>query len=437
MEIPKVDIRSRKLIKAFIPTPTTLNHHKMGFKDEVVAAINVRLILFYSAMVGGVDTTINFITQLENSLAQCLSRFYPIAGRYNHQIRAIEYNNEGAEFVQARIQNNVKLQDMLDPKLNPGILNNLLPCGTCDAGEIIDPLLVIQATVFDCGGLTLGVSISHKVADAATLCTFLNDWAALTRGEITLESISPKFCSSEFLPPRGFLDFDPPLPRSLKHKFENEYITKRVLFSEKEISMMKEKVNGGQSYSRVQVVSAMIWKALIDVDRAKHGHPRASMLFQPVNIRGKTTPSIPNDSCGNLGGFIITECPIAQTLSMGFECLAGLLHDSIKKTIDQLGKLSSKSEELQTLVFDSFVKSETRDELVSVFPLTSWCKFPFYEVDFGLGPPVWAASSAGPVSMVTLMDGQGGFGVDAYVNLQTDDMHCFEKVFDMSEFVVE
>ncbi|PWA66790.1 pelargonidin protein [Artemisia annua] len=117
---------------------------------------------------------------------------------------------------------------------------------------------------------------------------------------------------------------------------------------------------------------------------------------------------------------------------MGFTCLLDLLHDSIKETVDNLGKLSSKSEEFQTFVFNSFVKSETYDELVSVFPFTSWCKFPFYEVDFGLGRPVWVASSAGPASMVTLLDGQGGCGVDAYANLEIEDMQRFERLLDMS-----
>nr|GEZ30103.1 pelargonidin 3-O-(6-caffeoylglucoside) 5-O-(6-O-malonylglucoside) 4'''-malonyltransferase-like [Tanacetum cinerariifolium] len=344
MEIPKVEIRSKKLIKPSIPTPTTLHHHKMGFKDEVVAAINVRLILFYSIVGDGQNST----SKLPN-------------------------------------------------------------------------WKTLQATVFDCGGLALGVSVSHKVADAATLCIFLNDWAALTREDIIIDSVCPSFNSSVFLPPRGFMDYDRPLPRTLKRRFEKNYKNKRFSFSEKAISLIRAKTNSGRIYSRVQLVSAMIWKALIDVDQEKLGHARALVLHQPVNLRGKTAPPIPNDACGNLGGFIITQCSIAQK-SMGFACLLDLLHDSIKKTVDDLGKLSSKSEEFQTFVFNSFVKSETCGELVSVFPFISWCKFPFYEVDFGLRRPVWIASSAGPASMVTLVDGQGGFGVDAYVNLEVEDM---------------
>ncbi|XP_076900163.1 pelargonidin 3-O-(6-caffeoylglucoside) 5-O-(6-O-malonylglucoside) 4'''-malonyltransferase-like [Bidens hawaiensis] len=381
METPSVDIKSTKLIEPSTPTPATLRHHKMGFKDEVVAPINVRLILFYSAVNDGPHST---IIRLKNSLAQCLSRLHPIAGRYNHQIRAIECNDQGAKFIQAQVQNNIKLQDVLDPKLNPEILNNLLPCGVCDA--------------------------------------------ALSQEESSPDSICRVFSSSYFLPARGFMDYDPPLPRTVKHKFENNYQTKRLSFSEEAISLIRAKINNNiQSYSKVQVVSAIIWKTLIDVDRAKHGSPRASIFHQPVNIRGKTTPPIPNNACGNLRGFIITECSSAQTL-MGLECLADLLHDSIKKTVQELGDLTPENEQLQALVFNSFVKSETCDhELVSVFPFTSWCNFPFYQVDFGFGRPVWVASSAGPVSMVTLMDGRGGCGIDVYVNLDAQDMQLFTE----------
>ena len=52
--------------------------------------------------------------------------------------------------------------------------------------------------------------------------------------------------------------------------------------------------------SKVQQVSAIIWKALVVVDRAIHNYPRETILFQLVNVGGRMASLIPKDSSGNL-----------------------------------------------------------------------------------------------------------------------------------------
>ncbi|KAI3509412.1 hypothetical protein L1887_24665 [Cichorium endivia] len=57
------------------------------------------------------------------------------------------------------------------------------------ADEITYPILAIQVNTFLCGGIGLGVSISHRVADASTLCTFLNEWAVMNREDNEIPKI--------------------------------------------------------------------------------------------------------------------------------------------------------------------------------------------------------------------------------------------------------
>lgn len=44
------------------------------------------------------------------------------------------------------------------------------------------PLLLIQASIFSCGGLPVGVATSHKIADGNTVSSFIIDWANSARG---------------------------------------------------------------------------------------------------------------------------------------------------------------------------------------------------------------------------------------------------------------
>lgn len=57
----------------------------------------------------------------------------------------------------------------------------LFPIHFYDSPE--DPLLAIQWTRFQDGGVALGMMIQHKIADTYSACFFLDAWAKATRGQ--------------------------------------------------------------------------------------------------------------------------------------------------------------------------------------------------------------------------------------------------------------
>ncbi|KAI3766180.1 hypothetical protein L2E82_16232 [Cichorium intybus] len=71
-----------------------------------------------------------------------------------------------------------------DAKLIDKLIPSIMLGG---ADEITYPILAIQVNTFLCGGIRLGVSISHRVADTSTLCTFLNEWAVMNREDNEVE----------------------------------------------------------------------------------------------------------------------------------------------------------------------------------------------------------------------------------------------------------
>ncbi|KAI3509381.1 hypothetical protein L1887_24611 [Cichorium endivia] len=420
--------QSRILVKPSTPTPQTFRHYKIGFTDEFAPVVDVSVVLFFP--VNG-DDIAKFDAQLEKSLARTLSRFYPLAGRYVEEIQTVDCNDQGAEFVHAKV--NIKLQDFLDSIGNVKLVDDFIPSKTVAAYQVTDPLFSAQVTLFECGGVAIGVSIAHKIADASTLSTFLIEWAARSREEN--EVALTGFNSSSLFPARGLPSLGLGLPPSTTDDVVSMYVTIKFSLTDNMISMLKEKLalrgrNETPKWSKGQLASALMLKGFIGVDRALHGYQRECILLQPINVREKFASLIPSDSCGNLWGLLTTECGIAETT----EELADNLRDSIKKTINNYSEVHHDTEEGQALVLNSFIQLANIPLMTNVIWLSSWCNFPFYDADFGFGKPIWASCGTLPVkNLAYLMDDVGGNGVEAYVCLEAKDVPHFEEALDMHQ----
>ncbi|KAI3752890.1 hypothetical protein L2E82_24931 [Cichorium intybus] len=337
--------------------------------DELAPSMHVGTVLFFSA---NKDNNPKFLDRLEKPLEKTLKRYYPLAGRYVQEMRAVDCNDQGAEFIYSKAD--MSLQDILDSRWDAKLIDKFIPAIMLGgADEITYPILAIQVNTFVCGGVGLGVSISHRIADASTLSSFLNEWAAMSREENAVDFTGSGFHVPSWFPGRGL----PP------HKIvPTDLVTKKLSFSESEIAHMKAQFlindkNDTKYLSRVQIVSAIIWKTLVNVDQATCTQPRDSFLLQALNLRGRTASLIPKDSFGNL-----------------------------------------------LVLFPT--KSSTNDASTQ-----GWCKFPFYEADFGFGNPIWVTIGSVPIkNVVFLLDGMRGKGVDAYVCMELKDVPYFEEALD-------
>ena len=77
----------------------------------------------------------------------------------------------------------------------------LVPPGTI-WGKLLSSrnLMAVQLNHFSCGGIALAASLSHCIADALTLVSFLSYWANLCRdpdNEEKLVLLSPTFCNQQ------------------------------------------------------------------------------------------------------------------------------------------------------------------------------------------------------------------------------------------------
>ncbi|KAF7011863.1 hypothetical protein CFC21_026128 [Triticum aestivum] len=124
------------------------------------------------------------LQSLRSSLTATLRSFAPLAGKLVHledtgDVGLSCSSSDGINFVVA--ESDADIHHLAgDEKQDVHVLERLVP--EVDMGELPTPVLAVQATRFK-GGVALGVTVHHGVADGRSLWTFVEAWATACRGE--------------------------------------------------------------------------------------------------------------------------------------------------------------------------------------------------------------------------------------------------------------
>ncbi|XP_026446904.1 salutaridinol 7-O-acetyltransferase-like [Papaver somniferum] len=418
----KVEVTSTEIIKPSSPTPDHLRTYKLSRYDQTYSLVYVPIILFYGPTDGGNDDYLKRSVRLKKSLSDTLTSYYPVAGRIkDDKNMSIECTDEGVTYIEARVQGNIS------DFMNRDAIQHLLPHDLHSKSLLTDnePLLIVQVNSFDCNRIAICICMSHKIADATTFVTFINSWALAARG-YTSEStaVLPTFDLSSLYPPVNGLNF-------MGSNDQQIVSTKRLVFDASKIALLRTKYkdpSNGEYPTRVQAVSALIWKAAI----AASSSPRQSISTHAVNMRARAEPPLPHQSFGNLAILVVSQP--SRKESEGAE-LAGLMKDSIRKINCEYTKAMkgeegySKFQESMAVSFAGFMKNDA-------YFFSSWCKIPLYEADFGWGKPVWASVVMLPYkNIIVLMDNKAGDGIEACVSLDKEEMTLFERNQELLDFV--
>lgn len=412
MEV-EVRVISTEIIKPSLPTPDHLRSHRLSFLDQISPPIFMPLVEFYGGSHG--DTTTSRCDGLKRSLSQALTRFYPLAGRVREN-HIVDCNDEGIPFVQARVH--CQLSEFLEDA-RPGQLNRFLPYKLDDVRDLP---AAVQVNFFDCGGIAIGLCISHKIADALSFFTFLNSWAAIARGDTDI--IQPRFGSATIFPPINISGFKPSVGI-----IKENIVTKRFVFNASNISALREKyadktnIENPRRPTRIEALSAFIWGRFMAATQEEFKSKRLYSVLHAVNLRTRMDPPLPDYYFGNISRTAIAF-PSLDSKEDGYGVVS-LMRDEIKKiNKEYVEKLKDGEGHL------SFLKERaqqvTKGELLS-FSFTSLCRFPLYEADFGWGKPLWVGSASLTYkNLVTFFDTRSGDGIEAWVNLTAEDMEKLE-----------
>ncbi|KAM4113902.1 hypothetical protein ACJW30_04G030000 [Castanea mollissima] len=432
----EVQILSRKLIKPTSPTPPHLKSYKTSSLDQLAPPAYVPFILYYDAN-GDKNEIDEWSKRLEKSLSEILTLYYPLAGRYIKDKQLVDCNDEGAEYLEAQVSG--KLAQVLQGELKPELLNSLVPIVMPSETT---PLAFVQVNMFECGGLAIALECAHFIIDGITATTFFNAWAKACKAEGINEVIHPRFDLASFFPPRE--NTMPMVPPKIPGPGANPIITKRFVFNKAAISSLKAIAKGGacdsetstkRQPSRVVAVTALIWKALIAVAKARHGHLRASILCHSLNLRGKTALPIPDNSFGNF--YMVANARFGGNNEGKFELhdLVDALDDSIRNTIDDCMKAQTGDDLVSMMTKSLREAGEERERgETDIYMFSSWCRFPFYEADFGWGKPAWMSIVAIPMEIIGMFDTKDGDGIEAWVSLHEEAMLMFQNYPEIKAF---
>ncbi|KAI3830537.1 hypothetical protein MKW98_030700 [Papaver atlanticum] len=455
----KVEVVSKERIKPSSPTPDHLKTYSLSFLDQLALPIYFPLLLYYTS--GSNDdsakTTIEradeFCSVIKKSLAKTLTKFYPLAGKLIDD-RFVECNDDGVDYLETEVINCQLSQLIQHPNIMPERRKKLLPFDPNDAAisnSVEPPTLVsVQVNCFECGGIVIGLYIYHKLADASTLVTFINDWANIARGiavddhdkqmegpSFSLQSLFPQRVrdSTSYKPPNSVTRDEPPVTK--KFVFEGSRLAD--LKKKGEVANENEDVQDQYQPTRVEAVSALLWSCIIDMDQAKKkevSSVRAYIAAHAVNMRSRMVPPLPANSFGNMTCLSVALHTFTDTESTkkNHQCrniLTGKIRESMKK-IDgeyvkqQLQTSDTFSNALKIIKNENDFPPSGPKRLMLIF--TSWCRFPVYEANFGWGKPIWASICTLPLkNMVLLMDTSSGDGIEAWVSLSKEDMYEFER----------
>ncbi|XP_028795335.1 vinorine synthase-like [Neltuma alba] len=277
--------------------------------------------------------------------------------------------------------------------------------------------MALQVTEFGCGGIAIGLCISHKVCDGTTIASFLKAWSQKAMGEA---SSSPLNMEASFLFPHKGIEID------INDRLgEKNITTKRFLFSGNSLCKLKEEISRGCGFkpTRVEAVTTLIWKSALEAARTTElSDKSSSFLLHVVNIRGRMQPPLPENSLGNL--FVPSISPLFEVdkeTKMELQDLVEVVRNTIKMVDgNYVRKLQGDGQELmETLEPMSQKFYLVAKKGVPCYGFSSWVRFGFYETNFGWGKPTWVCTIGVPIkNVIILMPAcSGDGGLEAWITL--------------------
>ncbi|KAK2978913.1 hypothetical protein RJ640_019228 [Escallonia rubra] len=396
----QLQVISKETIKPSSPTQSHLQSYNLSLLDQFTPRMYIPFVLFYRSYVP-IGEFSEKSRWLKNSLSTTLAQYYPFAGRLKASA-SVDCNDNGVEFLEARIS--CRLSELLE---NPDheALDTVFPANSV-WGKMCkeSSLMVIQLNYFQCGGIAIAVGISHRVADACTLSNFLTYWAAVASG--SAKKVPPHFIPS----PKN----DSVLIPEMEFQRRN-WVTRRFVFLNSEIAQIK--AASAENPTRVEAVTAILYKCAVASARACLGSFRPSLLIQPVNMRPNMEPPLPETSVGNIYSHVTV-----QTKNEG--------ETDLNRLIGEIKRAKARLKGVKNLEVNEWISviQECLSNNYDGYLISSFCRYPFYQVDFGWGKPCRVSLADAPTKNdFFLMDTATGDGIEALVTLEEQQMIMFEN----------
>ncbi|KAL3518468.1 hypothetical protein ACH5RR_021057 [Cinchona calisaya] len=432
MKVRKESSRIIKPLYEGIPPPTT-NSIPLCVFDKVTYDAHIAIIYAYHPPNPPNAT-------LETGLRKALSIYREWAGRLSKDDEGepiILLNDAGVRFVEASVD--IKLNQVMPLKPSAFCLS-LHP-----SLQGIDELVQVQITRFTCGSMVVGFTAHHLVADGHATSNFLVAWGQACRG-LKIHPL-PLHDRGMFRPRNPpCIEFE---HRGVEFKSQNLeniqnlhdenvkggiVVVDQVHFSLGFLGKLKAKasaMNGNNKpYSTFDSLVAHLWKQVTKA-RGLNAYQTTNVKIS-VNGRMRMTPRIPNEYFGNLVLWAFPSSKVKDLLHEPLPCGAKLIHDTVAKVNDNYFRSFIDFASSQKVKEENLVPTADMYQAVECpnLEVSSWLRFPFYDLDFGGGSPyVFMPSyypSEGTILLLPSFIGDGS--IDAFISLFEDHMAMFKQI---------
>ena len=196
----EVQVISKDTVKPSSPTLQHLHHYQLSFLGQLQPLVFMPLVFCYLNYNEANLSNVEQRDRIKKSLADALTRFHMLARRVKDNL-CIDCNDEGVHYVEAKVKCSLS-EFLVSP--TPCELNMFLPFELAEVNELPTS---IQVTFFNCGGLTIGILMSHRIIDALAFILFLKSWSAIACGDGNI--VSPPMDSAKLFPPQDLSGFNP------------------------------------------------------------------------------------------------------------------------------------------------------------------------------------------------------------------------------------
>ncbi|XP_061343366.1 hydroxycinnamoyl-CoA:piscidic acid hydroxycinnamoyltransferase-like [Gastrolobium bilobum] len=434
------------------PSEPTPNEKLYSLCEQIKLRTHAPLLFVYKPH--GHEKASTFVHILRTSLSKALVIYYPLAGRLSWIEGGqweIHCNGKGAWLLEANCDE-VKNLDDLGDFVPTNLVSKLMP--NIDYGVPIEevPLLVVQLTRFQCGGLVIGVALCRAVIDGIATMHFMRTWAMLARGEnVDLKEMpchDRTLLDSQKLHMglHEHLEFHPPPPWVGELGDTRVVVVDIVKLTQEQVEKLKKKVNSAYGASAAaprpcstfEVIAGHLWRCVSKARYEGNGdqHTRLSTL---VNCRNRLRPPFLDCYAGNAAFPTVTPtCSFDDLMQKPLSYAAWNVRKALERVTGEfvrsaLGHIENQKD--MNMVRNNFHYPATS---VHEGPfkgnpnlfVVSWMNFPFEDADFGWGKPVYF----GPGFMDSegkafIFNNANGNGVIVAISLDSSHMDSFKKLF--------
>ncbi|XP_019171405.1 PREDICTED: vinorine synthase-like isoform X1 [Ipomoea nil] len=436
----KVEVYQKEKVRPSSPTPQTLRYYKLSLLDVLAGPFYGPHVFFYPS---GAGPRRHDYDELKESLSKTLSILYPLAGRLLEDGSTIECNDEGADFVRANVTNYDLGEFLRHPKLED--LRQLLPLDPYP--EVIDPAMpmsAVQVNRFRCGGTAVAFCTWHGVVDGIAMANFYNTMAAINRGERVVTNPGGGLVvdvAAIFSPGNStIVQAMRTVMSGIMKKKLGKYASKRYIFSKQDTERIRNQYSQSERHrrpSRVVSLSAFVWAAVIRATLVAKPTLKTHLLTHYMNLRNKLNPPLPSQCLGNILQGTDSVWEVHGGAAGGpvtGQSLVGRVVEAMDKFTSDYVREMQEGGFLRSVKALLSKKTDYNEGEIKVLSISSLCKIPFGEVDFGWGKPIWIAIPQIFLDLALFVDTEDG-GVEVWIGLENEVMCNLDKDMEFQSYV--